>query len=220
MYLAAAGVGRLGLVDQESVDVTNLQRQILYQDASVGAPKVFAAQTALGARNPDIDIVAYHERFTSNNAEAMARSYDLIVDGSDNFATRYLVNDICLMLNIENVHGAIYGFEGQVSVFGRTGAACYRCLHPEPPPDGSVPSCAEVGVLGVLPGVIGTLQATEVIKLITGAGEPLVGRVLRFDALNGGFETFRVERRRDCSWCNPERDFPGLADYDRFCGPS
>jgi molybdopterin/thiamine biosynthesis adenylyltransferase/rhodanese-related sulfurtransferase len=220
MYLAAAGVGRIGLVDHEQVDVTNLHRQILYRESSIGAPKVFAAQSALGARNPDVNIVAHHDRFTAANAEAIARAYDLIVDGADNFATRYLVNDICCKLDLPNVHGSIHRLEGQVSIFCRPGGPCYRCIHPEPPPDGWVPSCAEAGVLGVLPGVIGTLQATEVVKLITGIGEPLVGRVLRFEALKGAFETFRVGRRSDCAWCDPGGGFPGLADYDRLCGAS
>lgn len=218
LYLAAAGIGRLGLVDYDSVDLTNLHRQVIFTTGDIGAPKAHIASAKLRALNPDIDIAAHQERFTRANAERIAADYELIVDGTDNFATRYLVNDICLKLGIPNVHGAIHRFEGQVSVFCAGAGPCYRCLYPEPPPAGTVPSCAEAGVLGVLPGVIGTLQATEAVKLLLGIGQPLIGRLLRFDALDMRFEEFQVGRRTDCAWCAPGVPFPGLADYDELCG--
>jgi adenylyltransferase/sulfurtransferase len=218
IYLAAAGVGTLGLVDFDHVDESNLHRQILFGEPDVGMPKVYGAQARLQALNPHTKIVPYPERFSHDNAERIGRDYDLILDGTDNFAARYLVNDVCLMLGIPNVHASIHRFEGQMSVFCRPGGPCYRCLHPEPPPAGLVPSCAEVGVLGILPGVLGSLQATETIKLILGLGSPLSGRLLRFDALALSFETFQVPRREDCGWCSG--DFPGLADYDALCGPA
>jgi adenylyltransferase/sulfurtransferase len=219
-YLAAAGVGTLGLVDFDHVDESNLHRQILFGEPDVGTPKVYGARARLQALNPDTEIVPYLERFTRDNAERIAQGYDLILDGTDNFAARYLVNDVCLLLGIPNVHASIHRFEGQMSVYCRPGGPCYRCLYPEPPPAGMVPSCAEVGVLGILPGVMGSLQATEAIKLILGLGEPLAGRLLRFDALEFAFETFQVPRREDCAWCRPEGEFPGLADYDDLCGSS
>ena len=219
LYLAAAGVGRLGLVDYDAVELSNLHRQVLFATGDIGFPKVHIAGSRLKALNPDIEVVPYAERFTRDNAERIASEYQVIVDGTDNFATRYLVNDICIKLGIPNVHGAIHRFEGQVSVFCADGGPCYRCLFPEPPPPGTVPSCAEAGVLGVLPGVIGTLQATEAVKLLLGIGEPLVGRLLRFDALAMQFDEFQVSRREDCAWCRPGAPFPGLVDYDDFCGP-
>ena len=218
LYLAAAGVGTLGLVDFDRVDETNLHRQILFRTKDIGASKVETARATLEALNPDTHVIAHDERFTRDNAERIAQDYDLIVDGADNFATRYLANDICLLLNIPNVHGSIYRFEGQTSVFCTEGGACYRCLYPEPPPAGLIPSCAEAGVLGVLPGVIGTLQATEAIKIILGVGHSLAGRLLRFDALTMTFETFTLTRREDCEWCDPNGTFPGLSDYEEFCG--
>lgn len=218
LYLAAAGVGTLGIVDFDCVDETNLHRQILFRTADIGASKVRAAQATLEALNPDTRVIAHDDRFSRDNAERISRDYDLIIDGTDNFATRYLANDICLMLKIPNVHGSIHRFEGQASVFCTPSGACYRCLYPEPPPPGLVPSCAEAGVLGVLPGVIGTLQAVEAIKLILGVGVSLAGRLLRFDALTMTFETFTLTRREDCEWCDPNGTFPGLTDYEDFCG--
>jgi molybdopterin/thiamine biosynthesis adenylyltransferase/rhodanese-related sulfurtransferase len=218
LYLAAAGVGTLGIVDFDRVDETNLHRQILFRTGDVGRSKVETARATLVALNPDTQVVSHDERFVADNAARIAEGYDLIVDGTDNFATRYLINDICLKLGIPNVHGSIHRFEGQASVFCSEGGACYRCLYPEPPPPGLVPSCAEAGVLGVLPGVIGCLQATEAIKLILGIGTSLSGRLLRFDALTMTFETFTLTRREDCEWCDPEGTFPGLADYEQFCG--
>jgi molybdopterin/thiamine biosynthesis adenylyltransferase/rhodanese-related sulfurtransferase len=217
-YLAAAGVGTLGLVDYDRVEETNLHRQILYKTSDVGTPKVYSAQATLQALNPDVQVVPYHQRFTRYNAEEIVRDYDVIIDGTDNFQARYLTNDVCLLMNKPNVHGAIHQFEGQVSVFCHDGGPCYRCLFPEPPPAGWVPSCAEAGVLGLLPGVVGTLQATEAVKLILGIGDLLVGRLLRFDALRMTFEPFDLSRRDDCDYCRPDSPFPGLADYDEFCG--
>jgi len=218
LYLAAAGIGHLGLVDFDTVDLSNLHRQVLFATGDVGQPKVHLAGARLKSLNPDVEVATYAERFTSANAERIANGYELIVDGTDNFATRYLVNDLCLKLGIPNVHGSIHRFEGQVSVFCTRGGPCYRCLFPEPPPPGTVPSCAEAGVLGVLPGVIGTLQATEAVKLLLGIGEPLVGRLLRFDALQMRFDEFQISRSADCAWCAPGAPFPGLIDYDDFCG--
>jgi molybdopterin/thiamine biosynthesis adenylyltransferase len=218
LYLAAAGIGTLGLVDDDTVDLTNLHRQVLFNTSDIGQSKVQLAGARLEALNPDVEVVTYPERFTSGNADRIASEYELIIDGTDNFATRYLVNDICLKLGIPNVHGSIHRFEGQVSVFCKDGGPCYRCLFPEPPPPGTVPSCAEAGVLGVLPGVIGTLQATEAVKLLLGIGDPLVGRLLRFDALEMRFDEFQVSRSEACAWCAPGAPFPGLVDYDDFCG--
>jgi molybdopterin/thiamine biosynthesis adenylyltransferase len=200
------------------VDETNLHRQILYKTAQVGASKVHAAKSVLEALNPDIQVVPFPVRLTSENAEQIVRGFDLVLDGADNFAARYLVNDVCLKLNKPNVHGAIHQFEGQVSVFGHAGGPCYRCLFPEPPPPGWVPSCAEAGVLGFLPGIVGTLQAAEAVKLILGKGDVLSGRLLRMDALAMTFETFEVSKRSDCAYCKVGGTFPGLVDYDELCG--
>ena len=217
-YLTAAGVGTLGLVDSDRVDESNLHRQILYRTSDVGTPKVFTAQATLQALNPDVRIVPFHERFTRENAERIARDFDIILDGTDNFAARYLVNDICIKLNKPNVHGSIHRFEGQVAVFCHGDGPCYRCLYPEPPPAGWAPTCAEAGVLGLLPGVIGSLQASEAAKLILGIGEILSGRLLRFDALSATFDSFTVARRPECDWCDPDTPFPGLVDYQELCG--
>ena len=221
LYLAAAGVGTLGIVDDDVVDRSNLQRQILHTDDRVGTPKVDSARATLIALNPDTNVDTHHERLSSQNAERLLGGYDVVVDGSDNFATRYLVNDVCVLLGIPNVHGSIYRFEGQVSVFwpGRTvdPGPCYRCLYPAPPPPELAPSCAEAGVLGILPGVIGTLEAVETVKILLGVGEPLVGRLLHYDALASRFSTFRVERRPDCAWCGDEGEVPELVDYEAFC---
>lgn len=225
LYLAAAGVGTLGIIDDDVVDRSNLQRQILHTDGGVGTPKVESARARLLALNPDIDVRTFRERLSSENAERLLSGYDVVVDGSDNFATRYLVNDVCVRFGIPNVHGSIYRFEGQVSVFwpGRSEAPgpCYRCLYPEPPPPELAPSCAEAGVLGVLPGVVGTLEAVETVKLLLGAGEPLVGKLLHYDALTADFTTFRVERDPACDWCGDHvESAPVLIDYEAFCAAS
>jgi molybdopterin/thiamine biosynthesis adenylyltransferase/rhodanese-related sulfurtransferase len=218
LYLAAAGVGHLGLVDFDVVDSSNLQRQVTFTTADVGKPKSEAAKARLSALNPAIEIVSYETRLTSDNALELFRDYDIIVDGTDNFPTRFLVNDACVLLGKPNAYGSIFRFEGQVSVFGVKEGPCYRCLYPEPPPPGLVPSCAEGGVLGVLPGVIGTLQAMETIKLILGAGEPLVGRLLLFDALAMRFRELKLKRNPDCPMCGDHRTITKLIDYEEFCG--
>jgi molybdopterin/thiamine biosynthesis adenylyltransferase/rhodanese-related sulfurtransferase len=219
-YLAAAGVGTLGLVDFDVVDESNLQRQILYRTADVGLPKVQAARRELLALNPHVQVLPIQERLTSENALRIVGDFDLVLDGADNFAARYLVNDVCVLLGKPNVHGAIHQFEGQVSVFCQPDGPCYRCLFPEPPPAGWVPSCAEAGVMGFLPGLVGTLQAAETIKWILGQGELLSGRLLRLDALSMTFETFAVSRRVDCAYCGDGASFPGLVDYEDHCGPA
>ena len=212
LYLAAAGVGRIGLVDFDKVDVTNLHRQILYGTSSVGRPKLEAARERLEDLNSDVRIETHDARLTSENALEIMRGYDVVIDGTDNFATRYLVNDACVMLGKPNVYGSIFRFEGQASVFATADGPCYRCLYPEPPPPHLVPSCAEGGVLGVLPGVVGTIQATEAIKLITGAGETLAGRLLLFDALRMTFRTMKLPRR-----CDQHAAITKLIDYEEFC---
>lgn len=223
-YLAAAGVGTIGLVDDDVVDRSNLQRQILHTDSRVGKRKVDSARETLLALNPDITVVAHPVRLTSANVEEVftVHAYDVIIDGSDNFPTRYLVNDACVKLGLPNVHGSIYRFEGQASVFwpGRkeNPGPCYRCLFPEPPPAEFAPSCAEAGVLGVLPGVIGTIEAVEAIKLLLGIGEPLVGKLLHYDALSGSFTTLNIARDPTCRYCGDGvREFPGYVDYELFC---
>jgi molybdopterin/thiamine biosynthesis adenylyltransferase len=223
-YLAAAGVGRLGIVDDDVVDRSNLQRQILHADDRVDMPKVDSARRTLLGLNPDIEFVGVRARLTSANVEELLTGWDVVVDGSDNFPTRYLVNDACVKLGLPNVHGAIYRFEGQVSVFwprfpGRRGP-CYRCLYPAPPPPELAPSCAEAGVLGVLPGVIGTLEAIEAVKILLGIGDPLVGRLLHYDALRQRFSELTVRPDPDCAWCAEGREFPGYVDYERFCASS
>jgi sulfur-carrier protein adenylyltransferase/sulfurtransferase len=220
-YLAAAGVGTLGLVDHDVVDRSNLQRQILHTDARVGSSKVASARQSLEALNPSIKVVGHEVHLDSSNVEQILRGYDLVVDGSDNFPTRYLVNDACVKLGLPNVHGSVFRFEGQVTVlwpnYGRRRGPCYRCLYPEPPPAEFAPSCAEAGVLGVLPGVIGLLQAVEAVKLLLGLGEPLVGRLLYYDALRPEFRTLTVERDQRCRYCGDGARFPGYVDYERFC---
>lgn len=220
-YLAAAGVGTIGLVDHDVVDRSNLQRQILHTDARVGMSKVVSARVTLQALNPCINVVGYEERLTSENVERIASGYEVVVDGCDNFPTRYLVNDACVKLGLPNVHGAVFRFDGQVGVFwpGRPGrpGPCYRCLFRDPPPPGVAPSCAEAGVFGVLPGVIGLLQATETIKLLLGLGEPLVGAMLHFDALASSFRRMRLERDPDCPCCGDRRAFAGYVDYEASC---
>jgi len=218
LYLAAAGVGRLGIVDFDTVDATNLQRQITFSTSDVGRPKAEAAQERLAGINPDIRIDTYRTRLTSENALDLFRDYDIIVDGTDNFPTRYLVNDACVLLGKPNVYGSIFRFEGQATVFGYPGGPCYRCLYPEPPPAGLVPSCAEGGVLGVLPGIVGSIQAMETIKLILGVGEPLIGRLLLFDALAMRFRELRLRKNPACPICGDRRTIHQLQDYEEFCG--
>ena len=218
LYLAAAGVGHLGLVDFDVVDSSNLQRQVTFTTADVGKPKSEAAKARLSALNPLIDIVSYETRLTSDNALDLFRDYDIIVDGTDNFPTRFLVNDACVLLGKPNVYGSIFRFEGQATVFGYPGGPCYRCLYPEPPPPGLVPSCAEGGVLGVLPGIVGSIQAMETIKLILGAGDSLVGRLLLFDALAMKFRELKLKRNPECPVCGDHPTLTKLIDYEEFCG--
>ncbi len=218
MYLAAAGIGRIGLVDYDVVDETNLHRQVVHGDASIGQLKVDSARARMLDINPYIEVVTYNEPFTSANALEIARPYDVIIDGTDNFPTRYLTNDVCVLLGKPNVYGSIFRFEGQASVFYAKEGPCYRCLFPEPPPPGLVPSCAEGGVLGILPGTIGTIQATEAIKLILGIGEPLVGRLLLYDALALTVEEVKLRKNPRCAICGPNPTVTELIDYEQFCG--
>jgi len=218
LYLAAAGVGRLGIVDFDVVDLTNLQRQILFSTGDVGEPKIEAAAARLRGLNPDIQIDRHETRLTSENALDLFKDYDIIVDGTDNFPTRYLVNDACILLGKPNVYGSIFRFEGQVSIFGYPDGPCYRCLYPEPPPPGLVPSCAEGGVLGVLPGIVGAVQAAEAIKLILGKGDPLVGRLLLFDALAMRFRELKLRKNPECPVCGNHPTVTKLIDYAEFCG--
>ncbi len=218
LYLAAAGVGTIGLVDFDMVDVTNLQRQVLYTTADVGRPKLEVAKERLQAMNPHIEVRTHETRLTRENALDIFADYDIVVDGTDNFATRYLVNDACVLLGKPNVYGSIFRFEGQASVFYAREGPCYRCLYPEPPPPGLVPSCAEGGVLGVLPGVIGTIQAMETIKLILGKGEPLIGRLLLFNALKMQFRELKLRKNPNCPICGEHPIIRELIDYEEFCG--
>ena len=218
LYLAAAGVGRIGLVDFDTVDSTNLQRQILFSTSDVGRPKIAAAADRLRGLNPDIQIDTFETRLTSDNALHLFKDYDIIVDGTDNFPTRYLVNDACILLGKQNVYGSIFRFEGQITVFGAPGGPCYRCLYPEPPPPGLVPSCAEGGVLGVLPGIVGSIQAAETLKLIIGKGESLVGRLLLFDALAMRFRELKLRKNPECPVCGDHPTVTKLIDYVLFCG--
>jgi adenylyltransferase/sulfurtransferase len=218
LYLAAAGVGRIGIVDFDVVEATNLQRQIIHGTSQEGRPKVESARERMLDINPLIQVDAYNEAFTSTNAMEIARPYEVVVDGTDNFPTRYLVNDLCVLLGKPNVYGSIFRFEGQVGVFDSGRGPCYRCLFPAPPPPGEVPSCAEGGVFGVLPGTIGTLQATEVIKLLLGIGDPLIGRLLLYDALEMSFEELRLRKNPDCLICSEHPTIDHLIDYEAFCG--
>lgn len=218
MYLAAAGVGHLGLVDYDVVDYTNLQRQIVHGSANLGERKVESARARLADLNPAIEIDIFDEPFTSENAFSVAADYELIVDGTDNFPTRYLVNDVCVMTGKPNVYGSIFRFEGQLSVFWAEHGPCYRCLFPEPPPPGLIPSCAEGGVFGVLPGTIGTLQATEALKILLGIGSPLIGKLLLYDALDMSFQTVQLKKNPACKVCSPEPEITELIDYEAFCG--
>jgi len=218
LYLAAAGVGRIGLVDFDVVDSTNLQRQVLFGTQDVGKPKTEAAANRLRDLNPDIQIDAFETQLTSVNALELFKDYDIIVDGTDNFPTRYLVNDASVMTGKLNVYGSIFRFEGQITVFGAPDGPCYRCLYPEPPPPGLVPSCAEGGVLGVLPGIVGTIQAAEALKLIIGKGDPLIGHLLLFDALAMKFRELKLRKNPDCPVCGTHPTQKGLIDYAEFCG--
>lgn len=218
MYLAASGVGHIGLVDFDVVDASNLQRQIIHKTSNVGVAKTISAKQTLNEINPDIKVTLYNEALTTDNALEIIREYDIVTDGTDNFATRYLVNDACVLSNKINVFGSIRQFEGQVSVFATNDGPCYRCLFPEPPEPGTVPSCAEAGVMGVLPGVVGTLQATEVIKQITGIGMPLVGRLLNYDALQMQFDEVKFMKDPDCPCCGDNPTIKELIDYEDFCG--
>ena len=217
LYLAAAGVGTLGLVDFDVVDVSNLQRQVLHGTKDIGRPKLESARERIRDVNPHVHVDTYETRLTSVNALDIIRDYDVVIDGTDNFATRYLTNDACVLLGKPNVYGSIFRFEGQASVFALEEGPCYRCLFPEPPPPGLVPSCAEGAVLGVLPGLVGTIQATEGIKLILGVGEPLVGRLLLIDALSMSFRTVRLRKDPNCPACGTH-EITELIDYDQFCG--
>src|SRR5579862_6514686 len=218
MYLAAAGVGTIGLVDFDTVDASNLQRQIIHSTATVGKLKVDSAEIMLKGLNPFLNVVKHNVMLTSANAMEIFKDYDVIADGTDNFQTRYLVNDACVILGKPNAYGSIFRFEGQASVFGTEEGPCYRCLYPEPPPPGLVPSCAEGGVLGILPGVIGVIQATEAIKLIAGIGEPLIGRFLIYDALKMRFRELKLQKDPDCPVCGTHPTVTKLIDYEQFCG--
>lgn len=216
-YLAAAGVGTLGIVDFDAVDESNLQRQILHTTDRVGTPKVESARRTIQALNPGVKVEAYPERLDSKNVDRIFPGYHVVVDGSDNFATRYLVNDACVKHGIPNVHGSVYRFEGQVTVFWPGKGPCYRCLYPEPPPPEQAPSCAEAGVLGILPGVVGLLEAVETIKVLLGKGRPLVGRLVHYDALRAEFREFELPRDAGCPVCADGKPFPGYVDYETFC---
>lgn len=218
MYLAAAGIGRIGLVDYDVVDYTNLQRQIIHGTKDVGRPKLDSARDRIQDINPHIQVDTYEVPLTSENALELFAPYDIIIDGTDNFPTRYLTNDACVLLGKPNVYGSIFRFEGQASVFYAKEGPCYRCLFPEPPPPGLVPSCAEGGVLGILPGTIGAIQATEAVKLILGEGTPLIGRLLLYDALNMEFDQVRLRKNPNCPICSANPTITELIDYEQFCG--
>jgi adenylyltransferase/sulfurtransferase len=219
MYLAAAGIGKLGILDFDSVDYSNLQRQIVHGTADVGRPKTQSAKETINAINPNVEVVLHNARITSDNALDLIRPYDIVVDGTDNFPTRYLTNDACVLLKKANVYGSIFRFEGQASVFApHLGGPCYRCLYPEPPPPGMVPSCAEGGVLGVLPGIVGTIQATEILKLALGKGSSLIGRLLLFNALDMKFRELKLRRDPQCPICGENPTIKELIDYEMFCG--
>lgn len=217
LYLAAAGVGQLGIVDADAVELSNLQRQVLHGTRDVGRPKVDSARERLRELNANVDVATFQTRLTSANALELMRGYDVVIDGTDNFPTRYLVNDACVLLGIPNVYGSVIRFDGQASVFASAEGPCYRCLFREPPPPGLIPNCAEGGVFGVLPGLVGMIQATETIKLITGVGESLIGRLLLVDALRMRFRTIEVARDPSCPACGT-REITALIDYDLFCG--
>jgi sulfur-carrier protein adenylyltransferase/sulfurtransferase len=219
MYLAAAGIGKIGIVDFDTVEFSNLQRQIIHGTADVGRPKSESARETIQRINPNVEVVLHNTRITSENAMDILAQYDIVVDGTDNFPTRYLANDACVLLNKPNVYGSIFRFEGQASVFApHLNGPCYRCLYPEPPPPGMVPSCAEGGVLGVLPGIVGTIQATEILKLALGKGSSLIGRLLLFNALEMKFREVRLRRDPQCPLCGENPTITKLIDYEMFCG--
>src|SRR5271156_4608872 len=218
LYLAAAGVGTLGLIDFDTVDASNLQRQIIHSTATVGMLKVDSAEIMLKGLNPHLNVVKHNTMLTSANALEILKDYDVIADGTDNFQTRYLVNDACVLLGKPNAYASIYRFEGQASIFGTEEGPCYRCLYPEPPPPGLVPSCAEGGVLGILPGLLGVVQATEVIKLILGKGDSLIGRLLLVDSLGMKFRELKLRKNPDCPVCGTYPTVKRLIDYQQFCG--
>ena len=219
-YLAAAGVGHIGVVDFDTVDLSNLHRQIIHKTGNVGKNKTTSAVEMMKDINPQIDIKTYETSLRSDNALELLKDYDIVIDGTDNFPTRYLVNDACALLDKPNVYGSIFRFEGQATVFWASRGPCYRCLYPEPPEPGTVPSCAEGGVLGVLPGVVGTIQATEAVKLIIGQGDPLIGRLLLFDALKMKFRELKLRKDPKCPLCGPNKTITELIDYEFFCGTS
>jgi adenylyltransferase/sulfurtransferase len=218
LYLAAAGIGRIGLVDYDVVDSSNLQRQVIHGTSTLGVLKVESARSRLLDLNPDVQVEIYNEPFTSENAMQIAEKYDILIDGTDNFPTRYLTNDVSVFLGKPVIYGSIFRFDGQVSVFDARQGPCYRCLFPEPPPPGLVPSCAEGGVLGVLPGTIGTLQATEALKILLGIGEPLIGKLLLYNALDMTFDFVKLKKNPRCRVCGPDADIKELIDYEEFCG--
>ena len=218
LYLAAAGVGTMGIVDHDTVDLSNLQRQILHRQDTIGMPKVESARATINALNPDVKVIGYQERISSDNIMRLIADYDIVVDGCDNFPTRYLINDACVMTGKPNVHGSIFQFEGQATVFYPHRGPCYRCLFPEPPPPGAAPSCAEAGVLGVLPGLIGCVQALETIKLILGVGKPLVGRMAYFDTLSMEVRIHKLRKDPKCPVCGENPTVKELIDYEEFCG--
>jgi adenylyltransferase/sulfurtransferase len=217
-YLAAAGIGTIGMVDFDMVDFSNLQRQILHFTSDVGRPKIVSAGEKITQLNPEVKFIPYETRFTAENAMDIAQDYDVVIDGTDNFPTRYLVNDVCVFLKKPNVYGSIFRFEGQVSVFDAQKGPCYRCLYPEPPPPGSVPSCAEGGVLGMICGIVGTLQAVECLKLILGEGDSLIGKLLLYDSLRAEFRRVNVRKDPNCPVCGKNPSITKLVDYEQFCG--
>jgi adenylyltransferase/sulfurtransferase len=218
LYLAAAGVGRIGLVDYDVVDFSNLQRQVIHGSSNLGELKVDSARARMLDINPDIQVETFNQVFTSENAFQIAQDYDIIIDGTDNFPTRYLTNDLCVLTGKPNVYGSIFRFDGQVSVFDARHGPCYRCLFPEPPPPGMVPSCAEGGVLGVLPGTIGSIQASEALKVLLGIGDPLIGRLLLYNALDMSFDFVKLKKNPKCKVCSIEPEITELIDYEEFCG--
>ncbi|MDH3257590.1 MAG: molybdopterin-synthase adenylyltransferase MoeB [Nitrospinota bacterium] len=217
-YLAAAGIGHLGIVDFDTVDLSNLQRQIIHSTERIGMLKTESAQKTIAALNPDVKVTTYNERINSQNIRELFEGYDYIVDGSDNFATRFLINDACVLMNKVNIHGSIFRFEGQATVFDPKNGPCYRCLYPEPPPPGLVPNCQEGGVLGVLAGIIGNIQAVETLKLVLGIGESLAGKLLIYDALNTEFRKLKLKRDVNCPVCGDNPTIKELIDYEEFCG--
>ena len=217
LYLAAAGVGTLGIIDHDIVDISNLQRQILHGTSDVGQPKVVSAKATLNEINPDVEIVMYQQRLSSENVFQLFEDYDLVIDGCDNFPTRYLINDACVMMGKPNIHGSIFQFEGQVTIFYPGKGPCYRCLYPSPPPPSMAPSCQEAGVFGVMPGIVGSVQAVEAIKVLLEIGDPLIGQLLLFDALGMSFKRMRLHQDSECPICGANPTIHELIDYEEFC---